>query len=98
VVPRSLHGFQPPNARGQLTLAACGVALIAAGAAWPAAFHAVVIALSFLAGLADPLRDAAIQRTAGDAVRARAASIANACDMLFSTIAVPLAGVWGRRY
>jgi MFS family permease len=81
------------NTRGQLALAACGGALIAAGAAWPAGFHAVVIGLSFLEGLADPLRDAAIQRTAGDSVRARAASVANACDMLFSTIAVPLAGL-----
>jgi hypothetical protein len=82
--------------RGQLALAAGGVALIGAGAAWPAAFHAVVVALTFLEGLAEPLRAAAIQRTAGDAVRARAASVANACDMLFSTIAMPLAGVWRR--
>ena len=85
------------NTRGQLALGACGVALIAAGAAWPAAFHAAVAALSFLEGLAEPLRAAAIQRTASDAVRARIASVANACDMLFSTIAVPLAGVWTKR-
>jgi hypothetical protein len=84
------------NTRGQLALALCGVALIAAGAAWSAVFHAIVVALAFLDGVAEPLRAAAIQRTAGDGVRARVASVANACDMLFSTIAVPLAGGWRR--
>ena len=84
------------NARGQLALALCGVALIAAGAAWSSAFHAVVVALAFLEGVAEPLRAAAIQRTARDGVRARVASVANACDMLFSTIALPLAGGWRR--
>jgi hypothetical protein len=86
------------NVRGQLTLALCGLALIAAAAVWATAFYAVVVALAFLAGIAEPLRAAAIQQTAGDAVRARAASVANACDMLFSTVAIPLAGFWTRRH
>jgi hypothetical protein len=30
-------------------------------------------------------------------MRARAASAANACDMLFSLIALPLAGMWAKR-
>jgi hypothetical protein len=30
-------------------------------------------------------------------MRARAASTANACDMLFSIIALPLAGMYARR-
>jgi hypothetical protein len=30
-------------------------------------------------------------------MRARAASTANACDMLFSIVALPLAGFWAKR-
>jgi hypothetical protein len=52
------------------------------------------IVLSLLDGLALPLRSVAIQRLANDAVRARAASLASACDMALKTIALPLAGSW----
>jgi hypothetical protein len=50
------------------------------------------LVLSLLDGLALPLRSVAIQRLANDAVRARAASLASACDMALKTIALPLAG------
>ena len=83
--------------RGQLTLATCGALLVIAALIVPATFHAAVIGLSFLAGIGEPLRASAIQRAACDGMRARAASAANACDMLFSTIALPLAGVWAKR-
>jgi hypothetical protein len=55
------------------------------------------IVLSLLDGLALPLRSVAIQRLANDAVRARAASLASACDMALKTIALPLAGSWRGR-
>jgi MFS family permease len=60
--------------------------------------HVVTLALSFVVGLAEPLRDAAVQRLARDEVRARAASLASACDKAFMTAALPLAGVWRRRH
>jgi len=47
-----------------------------------------------------PARAAAIQSAAAEDVRARAASMANACDMALKMIALPLAGRWrssGRR-
>jgi len=45
----------------------------------------------------DSERSVAIQRLANDAVRARAASLASACDMALKTIALPLAGSWHGR-
>jgi hypothetical protein len=71
--------------------------LVGSALAIPAAFQFVVLALAFLVGVAHPLRATAIQRLASDGVRARAASAANACDMAFSTIALPLAGLWRSR-
>ncbi len=80
--------------RGQAMLAVVGVVLVGAGVAFPATFLFVVVTLSFLTGVALPLRAAAIQRLAADTVRARAASVASACDMALSTIILPLAGFW----
>jgi MFS family permease len=85
------------DGRGQLILAAIGALLACAGLAMPSLFHAAVVGLSFLEGIGEPLRTAAIQRAAHDGMRARAASTARACDMLFSTIALPLAGFWVKR-
>jgi MFS family permease len=85
------------DGRGQLILAAIGALLACAGLAMPSLFHAAVVGLSFLEGIGEPLRAAAIQRAAHDGMRARAASTARACDMLFSTIALPLAGFWVKR-
>lgn len=84
-------------ARGQFVLAMCGALMVSAALVAPATLHAAVIGLSFLEGIGEPLRASAIQRAAPDGMRARAASAANACDMLFSIIALPLAGVWARR-
>jgi MFS family permease len=82
--------------RVQLLLATLGAGLFAVSLARPAAFQPIVLALAFLMGIAEPLRAAAIQRLASDAVRARAASLASACDMAFMTIALPLSGFWRR--
>lgn len=70
-----------------------GVSVLCGSAAVP-----MVLVLAFLTGLAEPLRASAIQRIATDNARARAASIANACDMALMLIVSPLsARVWSRR-
>jgi hypothetical protein len=55
------------------------------------------VLLAFLAGIAQPLRSAEIQRLAADHVRARAASAASAFDMAVTMLVLPLAGVWRSR-
>jgi MFS family permease len=85
------------DGRGQLILATIGALVAGVGLAAPVLFHAALVGLAFLDGVGEPLRAAAIQRAAPDRMRARAASTANACDMLFSTIALPLAGLWVKR-
>ena len=57
----------------------------------------IALVLGFLVGVAQPLRAAAIQRLAGDGIRARAASAASACDMAISMIVLPLVGLWRSR-
>jgi len=81
------------GARSQLALAALGVGAAAAGLMVPAAFQPAIVVLSFLTGLMFPLRAAAIQRAAADGVRARAASLASACDKVLATVALLVAGV-----
>jgi hypothetical protein len=49
-------------------------------------------------GLIEPLRAVAIQRVAADRVRARAASLASACDKVLTTIALLAVGTMPRRY
>ena len=83
--------------RGQTTLAAAGLTAVVIVAKLPDLLVAVAIALSFLAGVSGPLRAAAIQRLAADDARARAASFASACDMVLSTVTLPLAGLARRR-
>ena len=79
--------------RAQVGLAILGGTVLAVALTAPATIVAVVCVLAFLYGLADPLRAAAIQRTADDGQRARAASLANLCDMTVTTIVLPLAGL-----
>jgi MFS family permease len=81
------------RALNQWLLAGAGfvIALVPLGA--PATLTAAAIGLAFLAGLIEPIRATAVQRIAADGVRARAASLASACDMAFSTVVLPLAGV-----
>ena len=87
----------PAGVRAQLLLAGGGVAGILAVFAVPSTPVPVVIALEFLLGLAHPLRAAAVQRLAGEGVRARAASLASACDKACDTVAPILAGITHRR-
>ena len=81
------------GARSQLLLAALGSGIAGAAIAVPLAFQPAIVAFSFLIGLMFPLRAAAIQRVAADGVRARAASLASACDKVLATVALLLAGV-----
>jgi hypothetical protein len=83
--------------RVHILLAAFGSVLCLGATATPRALPLTALVLGFLVGVAQPLRAAAIQRLAGDAIRARAASAASACDMAVSTIVLPLAGLWRTR-
>ena len=85
------------GARSQSILAGAGAIAITAAMTHRSALVPAVVGLAFLEGLAHPLRSAAIQRLATDGVRARAASIASACDKVCATIALTLAGLAGRR-
>jgi hypothetical protein len=89
--------FPAKGLRTQIVLGGLGLLILALSAALPATFLTAVVALAFLLGLAHPLRAVAIQRLAPDQGRARAASIASACDMAFKMVALPLAGVWRGR-
>ena len=77
----------------QLLLTVLGIGMAGAALLVPGAFQPSIVALSFLIGLMFPLRAAAIQRVAADGVRARAASLASACDKVLATVALLLAGV-----
>jgi MFS family permease len=79
-------------ARSSFLLALAGV-VVAAGMVGPLLGGAAALVLAGLEGVAYPARAAAIQSMASDAVRARAASLASACDMAMSSIMLPLAGI-----
>jgi len=78
-------------------LAVFGSMLLLSAMAMPAPLPLIALVLGFLVGVAQPLRAAAIQRLAGDTIRARAASAASACDMAVSTMLLPIAGLWRPR-
>jgi hypothetical protein len=82
--------------RSQIGLAGLGAVVTMAAFTLPAAFPSAVVALSFLFGVAYPLRAAAIQRLAADRMRARAASIASAFDKAFTSVALVCAGLLAR--
>jgi hypothetical protein len=84
------------GARAQVILAGTGALLFTLGIVLPPAFYPVVFALSFLQGVAEPLRAAAIQRLAADGIRAQAASAASACDKALLILGLPAAGMWRR--
>jgi hypothetical protein len=86
-----------PDPRGQLVVATIGAALFAGGLALSGAWPPIAIVLAVMAGIALPLRATAIQELASDAMRARAASIASACDTAVSMLLLPVAGVWRSR-
>ena len=85
------------GARGQLIVTAVGLVIATVAAVVPALFLPGVIVLCFLMGVVYPLRAGAIQRVAADHLRARAASLASACDKAFMTIALIAAGGAKRR-
>ena len=88
----------PAGVRSLVMLAGFGTAISVAAIALPSAFLPAVVALSFVVGIAQPLRAAAIQRLSADHVRARAASIASACDKAVATVALVCAGSLPRRH
>jgi hypothetical protein len=75
-----------------MTLAIFGAVLAGIALTTPALFIPITITLSFTTGVSHPMRATAIQRLASDGMRARAASVASACDMALSTIVLLLAG------
>jgi hypothetical protein len=85
------------DARSQVVLAGLGGSMLAMALLLPSAFTAAIVGLSFLLGIAEPLRATAIQRVSADHVRARAASVASACDKAAGTIALLVAGALPRR-
>jgi hypothetical protein len=80
--------------RDQCWLALFGSLLCFSAVTMQLSMPLIALALGFLVGVAQPLRAAAIQRLAGDGIRARAASAASACDMAISMIVLPLVGLW----
>ena len=69
-------------------------ALVVGAATWePSRVWVAALVLAAFDGAAYPARAAAIQALATDAVRARAASLASACDMAISSITLPLIGL-----
>jgi hypothetical protein len=85
------------GSRSQIGLASLGAIVTMAAFTLPAAFTPAVVALSFLFGVAYPLRAAAIQRLAADRMRARAASTASAFDKAFGSAGLLGAGLLPRR-
>jgi hypothetical protein len=90
-------GHLAATMKNQMMLAGLGVAAAVAGLALPGMFVPAVVVLSLLIGIAQPLRAAAIQRVAADHVRARAASVASACDKAAATMTLIVAGSLPRR-
>jgi hypothetical protein len=80
--------------RTQMTLALLGAIVAAIALTVPAALIPSIVALSFATGVSHPLRATAIQRMASDDARARAASLASACDMALSTAILLATGRW----
>src|SRR5439155_19245586 len=80
----------------QLALAAVGGAVTVAAVNDSRAFYPAILTLCFLTGLAYPVRAASIQLLVADALRARAASLASACDKALATVAPVGAGVMAR--
>jgi hypothetical protein len=76
-----------------LTFVALGAVFVG-----PILVGAAALVLAAISGAAHPARAVAIQTFATDAIRARAVSLANACDMAASSIALSLAGIIGSQH
>ena len=85
------------DGRLHLLLLACGAAVFAVSQMVSAGAAAAAVALAFFPGLIGPLRAVALQRVAGDGVRARIASFASACDMACTTLGLLAAGALSTR-
>ena len=85
------------TSRDQIVLAALAAVMFITAVAVQATIPLIALVLGLLEGVAQPLRAAAIQRLAGDGIRARAASAASACDMAVRLIVLPLVGLWRNR-
>jgi MFS family permease len=83
--------------RGQWLLVGCGAMVIGTSAVIPWSVATSAVALSIILGLALPLRATLLQRLSADRTRARVASLASACDMACSALALTLAGGWRSR-
>jgi hypothetical protein len=83
--------------RLQAIIATAGLIALATTLVVPAFLVPVIVGLSLVVGFAEPVRAAALQRLASDDMRARAASIAGACDKACATAALVLAGRMRRR-
>jgi MFS family permease len=81
----------------QAIIATAGLIAFAAMLVVPAVLVPAIIGLSLVVGFAEPVRAAALQRVASEDMRARAASIASACDKACATAALVLAGRMRRR-
>jgi MFS family permease len=93
----ALAAGMAPDGSTQMTLATLGVTAAVVAAVVEPAFPIAVVVLAVLMGIAEPLRAVAIQRLAADHIRARAASIASACDKACTTLALVVAGTLPRR-
>jgi hypothetical protein len=93
----ALAGRVPGIRVGHLWLGlTVGAAVAATTAGLPFGVLVTAVALSFVLGLVHPLRATLLQRDAADQARARVASLASACDVACSAIAVSVAGGWHR--
>ena len=81
----------------QAIIATAGLVAFGATLVVPALLVPAIVGLSLVVGFAEPVRAAALQRVASDDMRARAASIASACDKACATAALVLAGRMPRR-
>ena len=92
-----IAAFTMPGDRRQRLLIAGGVVPLAVGVFVPGALVPVSVVLALVIGILEPWRAAAIQRAAADSMRARAASLASACDKVFVSVAFVAVGFVPRR-
>ena len=93
----ALAGRIPGTGVGHLWLGlTVSVALAAASAGLPSGTLIAAVVMSYFIGLVRPLRATLLQRSTADHARARVASLASACDVACSAVAVSAAGGWRR--
>jgi len=83
--------------RAQWMLMGLGITIAAAPLIAPATRLGALVTACFLMGLSYPLRASSIQHGVADGLRARAASLASACDKAIATVGLLAVGVLPRR-